>query len=246
MVWPRGPAVLRYAAMTAKAIETEFQHFFSGMSLMGWIGHFLAIAFFGVAVPLKQGFDFLDVTLLLAYACLPCLFAAPLVAESVASRKAQPPAEGYQAQVITPFLFAIAWNALILGSGFFTVNAANWHGRVILPPAAILISVLILSMAATLFASAVTGWLSLNVATASIAKAHSRRLFLLVLVLVLMWIRLAPESWKRVVGNRLIPGEISFVVLPLALLLTWLGLLIIRAGSRRRAEDAEGPLLKLD
>lgn len=246
MVWPRGPAVLRYAAMTAKAIETEFQHFFSGMSLMGWIGHFLAIAFFGVAVPLKQGFDFLDVTLLLAYACLPCLFAAPLVAESVASRKAQPPAEGYQAQVITPFLFAIAWNALILGSGFFTVNAANWHGRVILPPAAILINVLILSMAATLFASAVTGWLSLNVATASIAKAHSRRLFLLVLVLVLMWIRLAPESWKRVVGNRLIPGEISFVVLPLALLLTWLGLLIIRAGSRRRAEDAEGPLLKLD
>jgi hypothetical protein len=88
--------------------------------------------------------------------------------------------------------------------------------------------------------------LSLNVATASLAKAHSRRLFLLLLVLMLMWVRLAPNTWKRLVENRLTPGEISFVVLPVALLLTGLSVLIIRAGGRRRAEDAQGPLLKLD
>ena len=92
---------------------------------MSWIGHFLAVAVFGVAVPMRQGLDFLDVMFLLAYACLPCLFAAPLVAESVAGRKTLPPREGYMAQVGIPFLFAVLWNLLIFASAIGFVEMAR-------------------------------------------------------------------------------------------------------------------------
>ena len=90
-----------------------------------------------------------------------------------------------------------------------------------------------------------TGWLSLNVASASIAKAHSRRLFLLVLVAVLMWVRLAPEPWKRVVETRLTRAEISFMLVPFSVILILMGLALTRAGARFRAEEAEGPVFRL-
>ncbi|MBL8174864.1 MAG: hypothetical protein JNK48_09340 [Bryobacterales bacterium] len=212
---------------------------------MSWIGHFLAVGVFGVAVPLRQGLDFLDVMFLLAYACLPCLFAAPLVAESVAGRKTQPPAEGYIAQVATPFLFATFWSILILSSALASVNAANWYGKLVLPPKAILWNIIVLSVAATAFASAVTGWLALNVASAATAKSHARRLFLLVLLAVLMYARMAPLAWKRIIESRLTAEGISWVLLPLSAALLGVAALFLRAGASRRTEEAAGPLLKL-
>lgn len=231
--------------MWSKAFERELHQFLGGMSVLSWVGHFLAVGVFGVAVPLRQGLDFLDVMFLLAYACLPCLFAAPLVAESVAGRKTQPPVEGYVAQVATPFLFACVWNLIILASAIAAVNAANWYGRVVLPPRAILWNVLLLSITATAFASGITAWLALNVASAKHAKSHARRLFLLILLAVLMYARMAPLSWKRVVESRLTPDGISWILLPLSLTLLALAMLLVRAGAQRRAEEAAGPLFSL-
>lgn len=231
--------------MLGKAFEIELQHFFKGMSLMSWVGHFLALAVFGLLVPLRQGLDFLDVMFLLAYACLPCLFAAPLVAESVASRRIPPPREGYLAQVLTPTLFALLWLVLILATGFITVNAASRIPRVVLPPLPVLLNVVALSIALTLLAGALTAWLSLNIGTVKLAKAHSRRLFLLMLVLVLLWTRMAPPAWRNFVTDRLTAGRITWFIGPLSLLFLALGLALLRAGTRRREEDEEGPLLKL-
>lgn len=213
---------------------------------MSWVGHFLAVGVFGVAVPMRQGMDFLDVMFLLAYACLPCLFAAPLVAESVAGRRTQPALEGYIAQVATPFLFATLWSLLILSSAIASVNMSNWYGKVILPPRAILWNVVLLSIAATAFASGVTGWLALNVKSASAAKSHARRLFLLVLLAVLMYARMAPLTWKRVVESRLTADGITGILLPLSLALLALGALLVRAGAKRRAEEAAGPVFSLN
>jgi hypothetical protein len=233
------------AAMFAGAFESELHQFLKGMSVTSWIGHFLAIAVFGVAVPLRQGLDFLDVMFLLAYACLPCLFAAPLVAESVASRRTLPPFHGYIAQVLIPAIFAILWNFVILGSGILAVNASNWHGRLFLPPTPILLNILALCMGAVLFATAATGWLSLNVATATLAKSHARRVFLLALVAVLMYARMAPLSWKQNIESRLTVDGITHLLLPIAVLLGLLATLLIRAGAKRREEDSQGPLFRL-
>ncbi|HUQ95622.1 MAG TPA: hypothetical protein VM120_28350 [Bryobacteraceae bacterium] len=231
--------------MPGKVLEAEFQHFFNSMSVMSWVGHFLAVAFFGILVPLRQGLDFLDITYLLAYACLPCMFAAPLVAESVAGRRTLPPEWGYMAQVLTPFLFATVWNLVILISAFTVVNATHWMGRLVLPHRILTLNVLLLSLAATWFSATGTAWLSLHVPTAALAKAHSRRLFLLILVLVLMWARLAPHSWKSTVESRLTPSEISYFVIPLSAVLALAGFALLRAGTTHRAEESQGPVFKL-
>jgi len=231
--------------MWSRALEHELHHFLGRMSVTGWIGHFLAVGVFGVAVPLRQGLDFLDVMFLLAYACLPCLFAAPLVAESVAGRRTQPPVEGYIAQVVTPFLFATIWSLLIFTSAIAAVNAANWYGKLILPPRAILWNVVLLSLAATAFASAITGWLALNVSSATMAKSHARRLFLLVLLAVLMYARMAPVTWKHVVESRLTADGITWILLPVSVGLLALAAFLVRAGAVRRAEEAAGPVFSL-
>lgn len=233
------------ASTMGRALEAEFQHLFRQMGVLGWVGHFLAIGVFGVLVPLKQGLDFYDVLFLLAYACLPCLFAAPLVAESVAGRRTAPPKQGYLAQVITPFLFAVFWNLVILGSGFAVVNASHWFGRPILPPTPILINILVLSFAATLFSAAGAGWLALNAKTAADAKRQARRLFLLILLAVIMWAKLAPPQWRWRVEQYLAAGEISYAALPLSLALAATGVALMRAGVRRRVEEADGPLPRL-
>ncbi len=227
------------------ALEAEFQHLFRQMGVLGWVGHFLAIGVFGVLVPLRQGLDFYDVLFLLAYACLPCLFAAPLVAESVAGRRALPPLEGYVAQIVTPFLFAVFWNLIILSSAFAVVNASRWFGRPILPPAPVLLNIVALSFAATFFSATGAGWLALNAGTAANAKRHARRLFLLLLLLVIMWAKLAPPPWRWRLERYLTASEISSFALPLSFLLIALGLALLRAGVRRRVEEAQGPLLRL-
>jgi hypothetical protein len=231
--------------MLGKAFESEVHHLIANMSVMGWLGHFLAIGVFGVAVPLRQGLDFLDVMFLLAYAFLPCLFAAPLVAESVAGRKISPPAKGYLAQVLTPCLFAAFWSLLILTSGLAAVNFSNWFGHVILPPAPVLLNVVLLGLAATFSAASVSGWLSLNAASASQAKGQSRRLFLMILLAVLMYARLAPNSWKHVVEDRLATDRITAFLLPVSFVLTAIGLAFLRTGAMRREEEAAGPVFKL-
>ncbi len=228
-----------------KALEAEFQYLLRQMSVLAWVGHFLAIAVFGVGVPLRQGFDFLDVMFLLAYACLPCLFASPLVADSVVSRRTLPPRTGYIAQVLTPFLFAVFWSEIILVSAIITVNASHWVGRMILPPRSVFFNSLLLAAAATFFAASITGWLSLNAKTAAIAKSQSRRLFLMLLVLVLMYTRFAPNNWRRGIEDRLTPDRISTLLIPLSVVLAGTGYLVLQIGARRREEEADGPIFKL-
>ena len=227
------------------ALEAEFQYLFRQMSVLAWLGHFAAIAVFGVGVPLRQGLDFLDVMFLLAYACLPCLFASPLVADSVVSRKPVPARAGFVAQVLTPFLFAVFWSEVILLSAIITVNASNWFGRVIFPPRAIFWNAVLFSVAATFFASSITGWLSLNAKTASAAKSQARRLFLMLLVVVLMYTRFSPPQYRRQIEDLLTPDRISTLLVPVSVVLAGIGYAVMVMGAKRREEEASGPIFKL-
>ncbi|MBI4910857.1 MAG: hypothetical protein HY820_45010 [Acidobacteria bacterium] len=233
------------APSLGNALEAEFQYLFRQMSAIAWIGHLMAIAVFGVGVPLRQGLDFLDVMFLLAYSCLPCLFASPLVADSVVSRKPAPARVGYLAQVLTPFLFAVFWNAVILVSALATVNASNWLGRVILPPRPILWNSVVFSVAATYFASSVTAWLSLNAKTAAAAKSQARRLFLLLLVVVLMYTRFSPPQFRRGLEDLLTADRITSLLVPVSVVLAGIAYGVMLMGARRREEEASGPIFKL-
>ncbi|MBL8231919.1 MAG: hypothetical protein JNL98_25705 [Bryobacterales bacterium] len=227
-------------AMRAELVMTVHR-----MGPMNWLGHLAGIGLLAILVPLRQGIDFLDVMFLLAYALLPCLFASPSVADSVASHRPQPLSEGYLAQVLTPFLMGIAWNLLILTIAFTVVNVNAQAPRLLLPHSRFLLHAGIFSLAATFGACAATGWIALNSKTAAAAKNQSRRLFLLILVGVVMWVRLGPADTKANLELRLTPQSIHTITLPVSLGLAALGYAFLRAGRKRRLEDLEGPVFKL-
>jgi hypothetical protein len=232
--------------MPLEAIGAELLHISRRMGVVGWLGHLAAIGLFAFIVPYRQGIDFLDVLFLLAYALLPCLFAAPIVAESVASRRATtPPAESYMAQVLAPFVMGVIWNAVILSTGFAVVNHYAQAPRLILPNSRILLHCGIFSLAATFMACSSTGWLALNSKTAAAAKAQSRRLFLLVLMAVVMFVRLGPAGAKDTLQVRLTADRIHTLTMPASLALAALGYAFLHAGRKRRLDEREGPIFKI-
>jgi hypothetical protein len=231
--------------MFLEAIRAELLHAGRRMGIAGWLGHLAAIGFFAFLVPYRQRIDFLDASFLLAYALLPCLLAAPLVAESVASRLATPPAEGYMAQVLTPFGMGVIWNTVILSVAFAVVNYYAQAPRLLLPNVRVLLHCGILSLAATFIACSLTGWLALNSKTAAAAKAQSRRLFLLVLMTVVMFVRLGPAGAKDTLQMRLTADRIHTLTLPVSLALAAAGYAFLHAGRKRRVEECAGPIFKI-
>lgn len=231
--------------MLAKAIESELHALISRMSLRSWVGYFLAMAVFGVLAPLHRGLDFLDVPMLLAYAVLPCLLVASLVAEAVVGRVPVPPRAGYAAQVLAPFLFACCWGLVIFISAFITLSVSRAVGRIIFPPWPIMAHVVLFTLAAVMFAACLTGWIALNAKTASQAKALARRVVLGLLLLVLMWARLGPLHWKHELENYLTSDRLWVLLVPVSAVLAVTGLGLLSLGARRREEEANGPLLRL-
>jgi len=114
----------------------------------------------GILLPWHLGFDFLDAMVLLAYACLPALLVAPVVAESFAGdrERAQITATLEErrrlmyAKVAAGALYGWISALLVMIMGLTTV--CLWFGRWILPPALLAID-LKLPVAITIAAAGV-------------------------------------------------------------------------------------------
>ncbi len=229
----------------------ELRHLIGRITPKEWLGFALAAVVFGYVVPARYGLDFLDVYFLLAYACLPGVFVAPMVADSVLGWRASAeiskvaPQKLYIAQVLAAALFAWVWGMVVLVVGVFIANRGSRMGQLILPPPAILANTLLLGTALTVLAAAGVSWLALNSKTAVQAKGNARRVFLLLLLAVVMWARMGPGGGKRAVDARLMSERVSMSLLPVTAVCALLGLAAIRFGARRKLEEAEGPLFKL-
>src|SRR5258706_15549935 len=89
-----------------------------------------ALVALGILLPWRLGFDFLDAMILLAYACLPALLVAPVVAESFAGdrERAHIPAtyeerrQSLYAKVAAGALYGWISALLALVIGIVTVN----------------------------------------------------------------------------------------------------------------------------
>src|SRR5260370_6304479 len=107
----------------------------------------------GTLLPWHLSFDFLDAIVLLAYACLPALLVAPVVAESFAGNRerAQVPAtleerrRSMYAKVAAGALYGWISALLALGMGISTVSLSS--ARWILPPALLAVDLALLSTA---------------------------------------------------------------------------------------------------
>jgi len=150
---------------------------------MGSLTWYLLLAgLLGFYLPWRLGFEFLDAAVLLPYACLSSLFATRAYGPEPARRLLDPPAAPADRRKVVAAA-AAGWGAalLILAAGLLTVNVASWHGRPLVPPLGVLLSVV---------------GLSLPVALVSVAAA-ARGARLPVLPALLVYF----------LGTRLLPGE---------------------------------------
>lgn len=169
----------------------------------GVLMYVLAIAAAGLFAPWYLGLDFLDIHILLACACLSVLVAGPVMAESVAGdreRAALPSStQDYKtllrAQLGAAALCGWIFALIILALAITTMRFA--FGRLIGPPAAILIDVAAISLAVSLFAASLSAAVSSGAKSAKHARGNLRQGFLLVLVLVIYYARFMPQNWKE-------------------------------------------------
>src|SRR5579859_880258 len=203
-----------------------------------------ALMALGILLPWRLSFDFLDAMILLAYACLPALLVAPVVAESFAGERerAHIPAtleerrQLLHAKVTAGVLYGWSSALLALVMGLVTVNLSftGW----ILPPTLLAIDLALMSLAVAICAASLSAAVSVKARNAKYAKRTLRQGFLLLLVLVVYYSRLMPVEWRRCVsvpGD--LPGFTGFIVL-ISLALFGLSAGLIQL-ALKRGEDSE-------
>jgi hypothetical protein len=203
-----------------------------------------ALAALGILLPWRLSFDFLDAMILLAYACLPALLVAPVVAESFAGERerAQIPATSKErrqllyAKVTAGVLYGWSSALLALVMGLVTVNLS--FARWILPPGLLAIDLAVLSLAVSASAAGISAAVSVKARNAKYAKRTLRQGFLLLLVLVIYYSRFMPVEWKRhATVPGALPGFTKFsVVISVVLLGLSTGLIKL---ALNRGEDTE-------
>ncbi len=168
----------------------------------GVVLYVTGVVVLGVLAPWYLGFDFVDLPILLTYACLPLLLVAPVVAESVAgeSERTLKPAEAGQRRawlsgkvgagalygwISTIFILALAITSLRLAVG-----------RFLPPPAPLAVGLVLVSLATLFFAASLAAAVAMGARSARDAKRAIRQGLLLLLVFLIYFSRLS-GSWKR-------------------------------------------------
>ncbi len=191
--------------------------------------HGIALALFGIGVPIYLGLGFLDVLLLMAYACLPWVFVTPLVAESTAGLAFEPEQPGAPplsqqlvAKLLAASIYATCYGVLILTLGLSVVNMASHAPRLLLPSTTVLVWIVLVAAAGAFAFAALTVRIALRAKDVDEAKRNSRRLALLFIVLALAPARFAPRGVDRVLAY-FNSREIHLVAIPLVVILLVIG-----------------------
>jgi hypothetical protein len=188
---------------TGDVLAAELRHLPRRMgSTAGFLLYLMVLAAFGVLVPMRWGFEFLNPMVLAAYASMSALFVAPVAADSFFSIRELrgQPSHNYRALVLGRAIFIAAWGwlsaALVLATGLATLNIANRRGGVLLPPALFLASLALFSASASAFVTSLGAAVATGAKSAARAKRGLRTGFLLLLLLFLLTLRQAPEEWR--------------------------------------------------
>lgn len=138
----------------------------------------LVAILFGVLVPYVKGIEYLDLFLLLPYSFLSLFFVVPLVVDSVFASPVKRVRLGPLFRGV-----GIGWftGVAVLWMGIVTVSVRS--GRLVAPPAAVGLSLAVISLLGSIFAAALAAWTATRTNDASTAKARLRIGFLILLVI---------------------------------------------------------------
>ena len=184
--------------------------------VMGW--QLVTVALLGCYLPWRLGFEFLDAGVVVVYGCLAALFVAPRITRRLGAERErrvlevprEPPERGVLWREVGQAA-AGGWGAalLLVGMGLVTVNITQWHGRVLLPPAAVLASVVVWSGSVAVLTSAVGARMALEARSAAEASRALRGRILLLLLAGFLAARLLPGEWREWFDAQMTPGRLA-------------------------------------
>lgn len=154
---------------------------------------------FGVLVPIYKGLDFLDPRLIVAYACLSAVIAAPIVTDKFAGQAEDNPLSS----LLLVWLYSWAFAACLLAMALFTVNVANWRGRIVLPRTSFLIAAECLSLTVAATVVGLGALLARRYSAANV-RAGFRAVFLMVVMALFLADRYGALSMTAGVMTRLL------------------------------------------
>ena len=179
---------------------------------------------FGIYVPYQRGIDFFDTLLLVPYACISFLFCAPPVIDSIY-------AEGRRGVTLRQLVRGVAYGwccgLAILTAGIVTVNATAGMPRIVLPPAAVLLSALVISFLGCGFIAGLAAWFSFREDNPMAAKRKIRICFLLSLCALWFLPGYLPQDWQDWAALQMTSDKMALNTLLFAPMIVLADILII-------------------
>lgn len=161
------------------------------------------LAGFGVLVPWRKGFSFLDPEIIVLYTCLAMLFVVPAVSGLLAADDGKPAPDAVLfGRVGSAVLYGWGMAVLALLLGLITVNVSNWHGEVLHPGWGVLSAAVLLGLAASIFVGDLGAFLSISFSPGA-ARMFFRLVFLLLLLGMVFRAYLLPESWQETLTRQM-------------------------------------------
>jgi hypothetical protein len=117
---------------------------------------------FGILLPRRYGYDFLDIRLILAYAFIPMLFVAPAVTSAMrVGQPARQSALELYANVAAIMLYGWTVGLVVMALGLATLNYVFRPPQVLLPAPGVLPAYLGFSFAAVAFVAALGAYIAI-------------------------------------------------------------------------------------
>ena len=162
---------------------------------------------FGIYVPYRRGIDFFDTLLLVPYTCISFLFCAPVVIDSIY-------AGGRGGAVsLSPLVRGVAYGwfcgAAIVALGIAAVNVSLGQPRLVLPPAAVLLSALVISLLGCGFVAGLSAWISFREDKPEDSKRKIRIGFLLLLCSLWLIPGWLPTEWQDLLALQLTSDKMA-------------------------------------
>ena len=198
--------------------------------ILMWI---FAVVVMGVLLPWQLGYGFLDMPVLLAYAGMSLLFAAPLVAESFAGereRNAIPSDLSLRrdlllARIAVGVIYGWVSPLAMMALGFLTVNLHYRPQALLVPPPLISFDLALLTALAALLVASLAAAIAVRARDARRAKRTLRQGFLLSLVALIWFARAGGARIETEASMTRLAASAALIVLPVSAGLLWLALI---------------------
>jgi ABC-2 type transport system permease protein len=215
-----------------------------GSARRGWLSLLIIVGVFGIFMPLQTGRAWVETPILLIYwAWIPLLMVSSSVADSFAGERERRTLETLLASRLSDraILFGklgasigYGWGLTMasLLVGLITINVAHGQGELLLYPASIFLSVVVLSLLASALAAGIGVLVSLRAST--VQQATQRlSIGLMIVIFAPLLSQVLPIEWRARIGRALQGADWTAIVLIVSVFLTVLDAFLISAAMAR-------------